>query len=117
MDMKAVRVLSYADVWVHSPDVAWIAGESRVVVFDLHHVGSVPLALEGSAAAIWMALDGVMDTEAIMDFLSATFGVPRREIDFVVISFLRDLRRRGLISLRDIREDAASDVEDRGVLL
>jgi hypothetical protein len=109
--------MSYADTWVHAPDVAWISGASRVVVLDLGQADAVPLALEGSGSTIWLALDGVTDTAAIIDSLSTNFDVPRSEIDFVVVSFLRDLRRRGLISLRGVRGNVASHRRGGGARL
>ncbi|MDN4641966.1 PqqD family protein [Agreia sp. PsM10] len=109
--------MSYADTWIHAPDVAWTSDESRVVVLDLGREDAVPLALEGSGSAIWLALDGVMDTAAIIDSLSTKFDVPRSEIDFVVVTFLRDLRRRGLISLQGVHGDEASHRGGRGARL
>jgi hypothetical protein len=83
--------------WSHAPDVAYVEEEDRVVLVDLRHPADPPQILNGSAATIWLAIDGQRDDEAVIDHVAEAYGVERVEVAEQVRSFLADLDARGLL--------------------
>jgi hypothetical protein len=59
---------------------------------------ATPVALRGSAAAIWAALTVPADIEGLLISLSRTFGQPVDELRNDVVTTLDDLAARGLIT-------------------
>jgi coenzyme PQQ synthesis protein D (PqqD) len=76
-----------------------VESPSRVVVLDLTAPETAtPLAMEGSAYAIWQELAVPSTTDQVLERVAAAFGVPRAELEPDVLSFLDVLESRGLAS-------------------
>jgi hypothetical protein len=86
-------------IWTRSPDVAMVESPGRAVVLDLATPETAkPLAMEGSAYAIWQALAEQPTTDQVVERVAADFGVPAAELEPDVLSFLAVLESRGLAS-------------------
>ncbi|WP_309064595.1 PqqD family peptide modification chaperone [Microbacterium sp.] len=81
------------------PDVAWVSSEQRAVVLNLADPGATPMALEGSAAAIWEAIaagDG-LTREELLATLAEAFGVAESDIAADVDAALGRFRELSLL--------------------
>jgi hypothetical protein len=84
-------------VWRHQGDLAVVDSGDRVVVLDLASLAVPPQILEGSAAAIWRAVDGERATPEVVDSVAESFGVEAAEIEHDVTTFLASLATAGLL--------------------
>ncbi|GAB3855697.1 hypothetical protein GCM10028801_11720 [Nocardioides maradonensis] len=69
----------------------------RVTLLDLDRLELPPLVLEGSAASVWRAIDGVSSVDAICDDLADAYELPVSTISADVVALLEDLVGRGLL--------------------
>jgi len=100
-ELVAVGVIGTERWWRIRDDVAWVGEADRVVVLGLADSDGSPLALEGSAAAIWHAL-GEREwrtTDAVIDDVAAGVGVDRDAVAGDVGAFLESLEGMGLVEL------------------
>ncbi|MGU3645888.1 PqqD family peptide modification chaperone [Microbacterium sp. C23T] len=85
-------------LWRIHDDVAWTGESSRVVVLALADPAASPLALEGSAALIWIALTaGPGHSDDIVARVAASAEVDGDAIRDDVESFLGTLRDQDLV--------------------
>ena len=86
-------------MWHRSPDVAVVESPGRVVVLDLTTPETAqPFVMEGSAHAIWQALDEQPSTDQVIERVASDFGIPAAEVGRDVLAFLAELQARGLAS-------------------
>jgi hypothetical protein len=85
-------------VWSHSSDVAYVEEEDRVVLVDLTRPADPPQIFNGSAATIWLAVDGQRDEDAVVAHVAQAYGVEGVEVAVEVRTFLGELDARGLLS-------------------
>ncbi len=85
------------------PDVAWVEGEQRVVVCRLDRLDRPPAVLNGSAAAIWLALDRASTVEQVVQEVAARYDVDLAVVVDDVEGWLVDACRLGLA----VREPAS----------
>jgi hypothetical protein len=86
------------DAWHRSADVAWVGNGERVVVLDLGDpTAARPQLMEGPAAAIWRAVDGVRDTDGVVSAVAAAAGLTTDEVAGDVAGFLEQLWAQGLL--------------------
>lgn len=81
----------------HATDLALIESPGRVVVLDLTRLDRPPVVLEGTAAEIWHAVDGVRDDEAICTDLAASYEMLPEQIRADVLACLTQLTDLGLV--------------------
>jgi glycerate kinase len=55
-------------------------------------------SLEGTARAVWQAIDGSRDREAIVDHLAAEFSAPSEQIAGDTNAFIDELVAAGLVT-------------------
>jgi hypothetical protein len=88
-------------IWRHSPSVAWLPssepGEQSVILVATLGKDSAPRTLEGSAAAIWNALDGRKSVKSIADDLCSAYDLPPEEMLAAVQLFLAQLTELRLV--------------------
>lgn len=82
----------------HSSEVAWVDSGERVVVVRLDDLAADPVALEGSGAAIWLALSRPATVSEVVSDVAAYFDVERAAIAGDVAGFVADLTARGLLT-------------------
>jgi hypothetical protein len=88
-----------APIWQHRDDVAWTDGVDRVVVLDLRRPTEPgPMAFEGSAAAIWTAIDGTRDTDQVITAVAEVYEIDPTVVAAEVRTFISDLVARDLIA-------------------
>lgn len=81
-----------------SSHLAVVAHVDREVVLDLRSLDDQrPLVIEGSALAVWRAIDGVHDRDAIVAAVAAEYRVEVGVVVHDVDALLVELRRRGLL--------------------
>lgn len=84
---------------VHAPSVAAVqVRDRRTVVLDLDARECLPRLLEGSAAAVWHAIDGRRRDHEVVAAVAREFEVPTDQIEVDVMRFLRELTEAGLLS-------------------
>lgn len=81
----------------HSAELAVVESPGRVVVLDLTRLDRPPVVLEGTAAEIWHAIDGVRDDETICTDLAASYGMLPEQIRADVLACLTQLTDLGLV--------------------
>ena len=81
----------------HTEDVAVVDSGDRVVVLDLASLAVPPRILEGSAAAIWRAVDGERTNSEVVGTVAKSSGVDAAEIEHDVTTFLASLATAGLL--------------------
>lgn len=86
-----------AAVWRHSGRAAVVDSGDRIALLDLDHLADPPRVLEGSAAAIWRAVDGVRTTPMVVESVAGSYGVPPAELEADVLAFLDSLATAGLL--------------------
>lgn len=94
--------LTRSPVWKRSTSVAWVQSQDRVVVLSLIHPGSSPLALQGSAGAIWNAINGESTVEEIVAAVAYEFDLRASEITVSIVEFLEQLAGLGFIDHADV---------------
>ena len=83
-------------IWQQHDDVAYVSNEHRVCLLDLTRLDQLPVILEGSALAVYDAVDGTRDTDAVIAHLTAAFPHVHGLAD-QVRDCLDDLATTGLI--------------------
>jgi hypothetical protein len=88
-------------IWRHATSTAYVesppgAGE-RVVVLDLDHLDLPPYVFEGSAAQIWLCLDGARSGAEIVTDLADAYEVSAEVVAEDVRMFVDRLRDLGLV--------------------
>jgi predicted deacylase len=83
--------------WRRSANLAVVGSAARVAVLDLTDLAAPPHVLEGSAAAIWAAVDGARGTTAIIEEVASACGVAPAAIAADVQGFLALLADQGLL--------------------
>ena len=84
-------------IWRRADDLAFVASPDRVVLILLRQLERPPLILEGSAAAIWSAVDGRRTTLDVIDEVATLLAVDGLEIHDDVAGFLATLEDEGLV--------------------
>lgn len=69
----------------------------RVTLLDLDHLDRPPVVLEGSAAAVWRAVDGTSTDDELCADLADAYGVTAGELAGDVLALLDDLLARELL--------------------
>lgn len=89
---------SQMPLWRVATEVAWTGHTPRIVVLQLTDPRAVPVALEGSAAEIWVALAtrGEATTTRIASDVSARAETDAHTIEPAVLDFLERLQSLGL---------------------
>jgi hypothetical protein len=90
-------------VWRHAEAAAYVESPERVVVVDLDHLDLSPYVFEGSAAQIWMSLDGDRTETEIVTDLAEAYDVPTEVVAPDVRQFVDRLRDLGLIVTGSVR--------------
>lgn len=85
------------DVWRRSDSLAQVPSEGRVAMIDLDRLADPPIVLEGTAAAIWAALDGHRTVAEVVATVAEEYAVPPDDIRGDVTAFVTDLAGRGLL--------------------
>jgi coenzyme PQQ synthesis protein D (PqqD) len=95
------RVETTSTVWRRATSTAYVesppgSGE-RVVVLDLDRLDLPPYVFEGSAAQIWLCLDGDRTEAEVVADLAEAFGAPAEAVAGDVRGFVDRLRDLGLV--------------------
>jgi hypothetical protein len=85
------------DVWMQSSSLAQVPSEGRVAMIDLDRLADPPMVLEGTAAAIWAAIDGRRTVAEVVDLVAEEYALAADDIRTDVEAFLDDLAERGLV--------------------
>lgn len=85
--------------WRHAKAIAIVQVNDRVVLLKLTEMTSttVPFALEGTAAAVWHAINGRRSAEQVAAFVTKGFDGDLKAMVHDVHSFLLGLAGGGLI--------------------
>ena len=88
-------------VWTKASLVAevLVGAEARVAL--LHLDADQPVVLEGTAATIWMMIDGQRSEDQIVNEIQRDFPDSGPEVREHVIGFLRSLEGQRLVELAD----------------
>jgi hypothetical protein len=86
-----------AAVWERAPRTAYVESPGRVVVLDLAHLDLPPYLFEGSAAQVWVCLDGDRSEAEIVADLAEAYAVRPEVIEPDVRQFVDRLVGLGLI--------------------
>lgn len=89
------------EVWAPAPSLAQVTGEGRVAMIDLERPADPPIVLEGTAAAIWAALDGEHTLARVVEVVAAAYELAADEVHADVVAFVADLAARALVERRD----------------
>ena len=84
-------------IWRRSADVAFVDSPGRVAMLDLRELAKAPVILEETAAAIWSAVDGMRDEEAIVGEVAQQYRVEPTEVAEQVARLLTQLASMNLI--------------------
>ena len=84
-------------VWQHAETLAVIESDDRVALLDLKRPSDPPRVLEGSAAAIWKAVDGERPVSDVVDAVAEAFEVEASDVRGDVQDFLGSLASAGLL--------------------
>ena len=90
-------------VWRHADAAAYVESPERVVVVDLDHLDLPPYVFEGSAAQVWMCVDGDRTETEIVTDLAEAYDVPAEVVTPDVRQFVDRLRDLGLIVAGSVR--------------
>jgi hypothetical protein len=82
----------------HRPGVAFVVSQDRVALLDLDQPDAPASVLEGTAALIWLAIDGVRTTEGIAEHVAAAHRAPPSVVGPDVAAFVAELVARGLVA-------------------
>jgi hypothetical protein len=86
-----------AVVWAQSGSLAQVPSEGRVAMIDLDRPADPPMVLEGTAAAIWAAIDGERTLAEVVAAVAEAYGLPAEQVRGDVETFVADLAERGLV--------------------
>jgi hypothetical protein len=84
-------------VWRHADAAAYVESAERVVVVDLDHLDLPPYVFEGSAAQIWLSVDGDRTETEIVTDLAEAYDVPTEVVTPDLRQFVDRLRDLGLV--------------------
>lgn len=84
-------------MWSTNTDVAFTGSDDRVVVLNAASPNSRPLALEGTALAIWECARDGGSTEEIIARVAHAYGIEPRSIEHDVATFLDVLSDNGIL--------------------
>lgn len=84
-----------------SREIAVVESADRAVLVHLDHPERPARILEGSAAAVWAAIDGGRDAAAVTAFVAAEYGVAPEDIAHDVARLLAGLGADDLVQLED----------------
>ena len=85
--------------WRIRGDVAWTGGRDRVAVLTLGVADESPLALEGSAALIWLALaERPVDMRTLVERVARSAGAEPDVVRADVTAFVAELLHGGLVA-------------------
>lgn len=79
-------------------NVAWVEGESRIVVVRLHDLAAPPVLLAGSAAEIWRLLADTRDTHELVQLVAHYYDADPGVVEEDVLAWLDGAQRLGIIS-------------------
>jgi len=88
----------------------WLAGLARALGIQDRQVLTRKLQLDEMGSLTWTLMDGQRSLADLVEIVSRTYRLQRRETEVAITSFLRELGRRGLIGFRLPREAS----EERG---
>ena len=81
-----------------SSELAVVERPDHAVILDLRLLDKPDqMHIDGTALAIWRAIDGQRDRTAIVAAVASVYRVSSEDVEPDVASFLDDLERRGLI--------------------
>lgn len=86
-----------ATVWRRATSTAYVGSGDRVVVVDLDHLDLRPYVFEGSAAQVWVCLDGDRTEDEVVADLAEAYEVPAETVASDVRQFVDRLRELGLV--------------------
>lgn len=86
-------------VWTKGSLVAEVPAEAEARVALLHLDATQPVVLEGTAATIWMLIDGQRSEDQIVNEVERNFPDAGPEVRDHVIGFLRSLEGQLLVEL------------------
>ena len=106
-DPSALR----SPLWRRNPDCAVVDHGDRVVVLPLTDPATArPLVMEGSAVAVWHALDEPGTSAQVVARVAADFGFPAAEVRSDVETFLELLAARDIVLIEsDPRSGSDAD--------
>lgn len=81
----------------HSPEIAWVSSDDRVVIVRLDDLAAEPLVLSGSAAAIWVATEAPATLEEIVGRVASGYARPPSDIADEVAGFIETCRELGIL--------------------
>lgn len=84
----------------HARDLAVVESPGRLALLDLTRLEAPPVVLEGSAVAIWAAIDGERDGAEICRHLARTYGMAPEQVRADVADCLTTLASLGLLTTR-----------------
>lgn len=80
------------------PAIAWVGDSDRVVLLDPRAATPEPVSLEGSAATIWVGIDGVRSVEELLEKIALDFGVSAESVRGEIAQFVSELHARHLLT-------------------
>jgi hypothetical protein len=80
-----------------APDVAWVESDDRVALLRLADPGADPVALEASAAAVWLAVEDGGSVDEVVARVAAAYAVEPVVVAADVERFLAELVSWGLV--------------------
>ena len=85
--------------WRIREDVAWVGDNNRVRALSLQQPVGSPVAFNGTAAAIWLALESSQPVSVadLTHRIAEDFGVEPQQIAADVTAFLEDLQQSKVI--------------------
>ncbi len=84
-------------MWRRATGTAYVESGERVVVLDLDHLDLPPYVFEGSAAQVFLCVDGDRTEAEIVHDLAEAYGAPVAVVADDVRQFLDRLAGLGLV--------------------
>ena len=95
-------------VWRVSADVACVQSHDGGRVAVLHLEQDVPIILEGTAASVWISIDGTRTETELIEDLARDYGTDASAIHGDVMSMIHSLSASSLITLSASESEAAN---------
>lgn len=80
-------------------DLALVESDDRVVVLHLGHPDRPARILEGSAAVVWHAIDGVSDLDTVVGTVAGQYGLAAEVVAADITSLVEALRADDLLEV------------------
>ncbi|MDR2996967.1 MAG: PqqD family peptide modification chaperone [Microbacterium sp.] len=98
-ELRSSGMLTVEPGWRLDPRVAWTDGDGRTVVLGLADPQAQPLALEGSAHAVWevLAARGAIVQGELLREVAEGFDAEPAEIEADVVALLEGLREKRVV--------------------